>query len=76
MASQFDLTRFYDVIIFFQKKTFEFEEEFKKQEVNIANIISSNFTLTIKEIKSLKQEVNDLKQSKEFTQSDLEKKSC
>ena len=76
MASQFDLTRFYDVIIFFQKKTFEFEEEFKKQEVNIANIISSNFTLTIKEIKSLKQEVNDLKQSKEFTQSDLEEKSC
>ena len=46
-----------------------FKEEFKKQEVNITNIISSN--LTMKEIKSLKQEVNDLKESIEFTQNDL-----
>ena len=30
-----------------------FEEELKKQEVNITNIISSNFTLTLKEIKIL-----------------------
>ena len=51
-----------------------FDEEFKKQEVDITKIISSNFTLTIKEIKSLKQEVNDLKESKEFTQNDLKKK--
>ena len=51
-----------------------FEEEFKKQEVNITNIISSNFTLTMTEIKSLKQEVNDLKKSLEFTQNDLEEK--
>ena len=29
-----------------------FEEEFKKQEVDITKIISSNFTLTIKEIKN------------------------
>ena len=28
-----------------------FKEEFKKQEVNITNIISSNFTLTMKEKK-------------------------
>ena len=28
-----------------------FEEEFKKQEVNITNMISSNFKLTMKEIK-------------------------
>ena len=52
-----------------------FKEEFKKQEVNITKIISSNFTLKMKEIKSLKHEVNDLKESKEFTQNDLEGKA-
>ena len=51
-----------------------FKKEFKKQEVDITKIISSNFTLTMKEIKSLKQEVNDLKESKEYTQNDLEEK--
>ena len=51
-----------------------FEEEFKTQEVKITKIISSNFTLTMKEIKSLKQEVNDLKESMEYTQNDLEQK--
>ena len=51
-----------------------FEKEFKKQEVNITNIISSNSTLTMKEIRSLKQDVNDLKESIEFTQNDLEEK--
>ena len=50
-----------------------FREEFKKQDVNITNIISTNFTLTLKEIKSLEQEVNDLKESLELTQNDLEK---
>ena len=51
-----------------------FGEECKKQEVKIMTIISSNFTLTIKEMKSLKQEVNDLKENIEFTQNDLEEK--
>ena len=51
-----------------------FKEEFKKQEVDITKIISSNFTLIMEEIKSLKQEVNHLKESKEFTQNDLKKK--
>ena len=51
-----------------------FEEEFKKQEVNITKSISNNFTLRMKEIKSLKQEVNDLKESIEITQNDLGKK--
>ena len=32
-----------------------FEEEFKKQEVDITKIVSRNFSLTIKEIKSLKR---------------------
>ena len=40
-----------------------FEEEFKKQEVNIAKIINSNFVLIMKENKSIKQEVNDLRES-------------
>ena len=57
-----------------EKITKLIQEEFKKQEVNITKIISSNFTLTIKKIKSLKQEVNDLKESKEFTQNDIEGK--
>ena len=30
--------------------------------------------LTMKEVKSLKQEVNDLKESMKFTQNDLEEK--
>ena len=51
-----------------------FEKEFKKQEVNITKIISSNFALTMKKIRSLKQEVNDLKESIEFTQNDLGEK--
>ena len=49
-----------------------FKEEFKKQKLSITNIISSNFTLTMKETKILKQEVNDVKESVEFTQNDLE----
>lgn len=48
-----------------------FEKEFKKEELTIKNIISSNFTLTVKKIKSLKQEVTDLQKSMEFMQSDL-----
>ena len=53
-----------------------FEEELKKQEVNITKIISNNFTLTMKEIKSLKQEINDLKESIELTQNDLGEKDA
>ena len=51
-----------------------FEEEFKRQEVNITNIISINFPLTMEDIKSLKKEVNDLKESIEFMQNDFEEK--
>ena len=51
-----------------------FGKEFKKQEVNIMNIITSNFTLTMKEVKILKQQVNDLRESIEFTQNDLKEK--
>ena len=55
-----------------------FQEEFKKQEVHITNIISSNFKITMEEIKKsqeqikeLKKEVTDLKCSVEHTDADL-----
>ena len=55
-----------------------FEEEFKKQEVHITNIISSNFKMTMEEIKKsqeqikeLKKEVTHLKSSVEQTDTDL-----
>ena len=55
-----------------------FQEEFKKQEVHITNIISSNFKITMEEIKKsqeqikeLKKEVTHLKSSVEQTDTDL-----
>ena len=48
-----------------------FEEKFKKQEVRITKIISGHFMLTMRELQSLTQEVNDLDESIEFTQNDL-----
>ena len=51
-----------------------FKWEFKKQEENITNIISSNFRLTMKEIESLKREVNDLKESIQLHKMTLKKK--
>ena len=55
-----------------------FQKEFKKQEVHIPNIISSNFKITMEEIKKsqeqikeLKKEVTDLKSSVEHTDADL-----
>ena len=51
-----------------------FAEEFQKQEKNIVNIISGDFEITMKEIKDLKAEVSDLKDSLEFTENVIEKK--
>ena len=55
-----------------------FQEEFIKQEVHITNIISSNFKITMEEIKKaqehlkeLKKEVTDVKSSTEHTDEDL-----
>ena len=55
-----------------------FQEEFKKQEVHITNIISSSFEITMEEIqklqqqtKELKKEVTNLKSSVEHTDADL-----
>ena len=51
-----------------------FAEEFQNQEKNIVNIISGNFKITMKEIKDLKAEVSDPKDSLEFTENAIEKK--
>ena len=37
-----------------------FEDEFKKQEQNLAKATSGNLEITMQEIKSLKNEVNEL----------------
>ena len=56
----------------------KFQEEFKKQKVHIANIISSNFKIAMEEIKKsqgqikeLKKEVTNLKSSIEHTDAHL-----
>ena len=51
-----------------------FQEEFKKQEENITNLISGNFKVSMQEIHGLKNEVNNLRKSLEFTQNNLEEK--
>ena len=55
-----------------------FQKEFKKQELHITNIISSNLKITMEEIKKsqekikeLKKEVTDLKSSIDRTDADL-----
>ena len=51
-----------------------FREEFEKQQKNLLNLISGNLEITMKEIKSIKTEMNDLKKSIEFTKNVLEEK--
>ena len=51
-----------------------FEDEFKKQQQNVAKIMSGNLEITMQEIKSLKNDLNKLKKSTEFTQNDLEER--
>ena len=51
-----------------------FREEFEKQQNNLPNLIRDNFEITMKEIKSIKTEMNDLKKSIEFTENVLEEK--
>ena len=49
-----------------------FQEEFKKQAENKTNLINGNFKLTMQVIHGLKNEINDLRKSLEFTQNNLE----
>ena len=51
-----------------------FREEFEKQQKNLLNLISGNLEITMKEIKSIKTEMNDLKKSIEFTENVQEEK--
>ena len=51
-----------------------FRKEFEKQNKKLLNVISSNFKITTKEIKSIKTEMNDLKKRIEFTEYLLQEK--
>ena len=51
-----------------------FREEFEKQQKYLLNLISWNLEITKKQIKSIKTEMNDLKNSIEFTENVLEEK--
>ena len=51
-----------------------FRKEFEKQQKNLLNLISGNLEITMKEIKSIKTEMNDLKMSIELTENAPEEK--
>ena len=51
-----------------------FEEEFAKQQQQISKIIENNLLVTKQEIGKLREEINDLKKSTEFTENVLEEK--
>ena len=72
MADNSDMLRDEERITKLIKKVFE--DEFKKQEQNLAKIINDNLEITMQEIRSLKNEVNEIKKSMEFTQNDLEER--
>ena len=54
-----------------QTKLSNFNE---KQHKHLLNVVSRNFEITMKEIKSIKIEVNDLKKSIKFTKNVLKEK--
>ena len=72
MADNTDMLRDKERITKLIKKNSE--DEFKKQGENLAKIIHGNLGITMQEIKSLKNEVNELKKCMEFTQNDLEER--
>ena len=51
-----------------------FEEELAKQQQQISKIIENNLVITKQEIGKLREEINDLKKSIEFTENVLEEK--
>ena len=51
-----------------------FRKDFEKQQKNLLNLISGNLEIPMKEIKSTKTEMDDLKKSIEFTENVLEEK--
>ena len=48
-----------------------FQEEFKKQEVHSTKIISSNFKMTMKEIKKSQEQIKELKKWIDDDKADL-----
>ena len=72
MADNADMLRDEERITKLLKKVSE--DELKKQEQSLSKIISDNLEITMQKIKSLKNEVNELKKSIEFTQNDLEER--
>ena len=51
-----------------------FKEEFEKQQKNLLNLISWNFDITMKEIKKVQSDINELKASLQHTETVLEEK--
>ena len=51
-----------------------FEQEFVKQQHQISKIIENNLVITKQGIGKLREEINDLKESIEFTENVLEEK--
>ena len=51
-----------------------FREESEKQQKHLLNLISGNLEITMKGIKSIKTEMNDLKKSIELTEIELKEK--
>ena len=51
-----------------------FAEELEKQQQSLLKLISGNFEITMKKIKNVKSEVNELKKSIEFTGEVIEEK--
>ena len=51
-----------------------FAEELDKQQQSLLKLISGNYEITMKEIKNIKSEMNELKKSIKFTEEVLEEK--
>ena len=51
-----------------------FKEEFEKQQKNLLNLFSGNFDITMKEIKKVQSDINELKASLQHTETVLEEK--
>ena len=49
-----------------------FTEEVEKQQQSLLKLVSGNFEITMKEMKNIKSEVNELKKSIKFTEKVLE----
>ena len=45
-----------------------FKEEVEKQQINLLNLISGNFDITMTEIKKVQSDINELKASLEYTE--------